>query len=253
MVLRGRPPHPWPLPAARETLSPPVVSQHRSRRRARRLRTRPASKATGLFVGFMAQPTHYCLLSSVSSSLAVPVSAVSLLFFLASNLGFPGETSLSLCLALSRTSSPSVFFFGAALSLSDRRAISASLVAEIGPPTMEKPPSSEFDVDSQDLHLLSKMKAIRRLDGARVGATVLALLMGVSVLGLSADALNVYNSTHVSHDFLLPLWPDAFDLRPTVALTVGAAIVVAANAASLLCSKVQFVSPGPALPLPRGR
>lgn len=106
----------------------------------------------------------------------------------------------------------------------------------------EKASASDFEVDSQDLHLRSKVKTLRVIDSARVGLTVVALLMGITVLGVSADALAVYDSTHVGRDFLLPLWPDNFNLRPTVALVVGAAIVVISNVVSLLSSKVQTVS-----------
>jgi len=100
---------------------------------------------------------------------------------------------------------------------------------------------SEFEVDSQDLHLQSQIKSLRRVDSIRVGVTVLALLMGLTILGVSADTVNSYNSTHVSYDFLLPLWPDEFDLRPTVALVVGATLVVIMNSLSLVASKVQSV------------
>lgn len=109
----------------------------------------------------------------------------------------------------------------------------------------EKASASDFEVDSQDLHLQSKVKTLRIVDSARVGLTLLALLMGITVLGVSADALAVYDDTHVHHDFRLPLWPDEFNLRPTVALVVGAAIVVISNSVSLLFSKVQTVSLAP--------
>jgi len=101
---------------------------------------------------------------------------------------------------------------------------------------------SEFEVDSHDFHLQSQIKSLRRVDTIRVGVTVLALLMGITVLGVSADAVNTYNATHVSYDFLLPLWPDEFDFRPTIALVVGATLVVVTNILSLLASKVQSVS-----------
>ncbi len=109
--------------------------------------------------------------------------------------------------------------------------------------------SSDFEVDSQDLHLQSQMKTVRRVDGARVGVTVLALLMGLTVLGVSADALNVYNATNVPQQFFLPLWPDDFDLRPTIALVIGAVFIVVANIVSLFASKVPAVSnPSPHFP-----
>lgn len=102
--------------------------------------------------------------------------------------------------------------------------------------------ASSFEVDSHDHHLQSKIRILELTDSVRIGLTLVALLMGITVLGVSADALAVYDTTHVPQTFLLPLWPDQFNLRPTVALVVGSAIVVLANAVSLLSSKVQSVS-----------
>lgn len=105
----------------------------------------------------------------------------------------------------------------------------------------EKASASDFEVDSQDLHLQSKVRSLRLVDTARISLTALALLMGLTVLGVSADALHVYNETHLGREFRLPLWPDEFNLRPTVALVAGAAVVVVCNAVSLVGSKVQSV------------
>lgn len=111
--------------------------------------------------------------------------------------------------------------------------------------------ASDFRADdSNDLHLQSKMKTVRMLDGARVGAAALALLMGLTVLGVSANTLRVYNDTHVAADFLLPLWPDEFNIRPTVALVAGSVVVTVANLVGLCFSQVRFV--GPPFPLYAG-
>ncbi len=107
---------------------------------------------------------------------------------------------------------------------------------------MEKSSASDFEVDSRDLHLQSKVRTLRLVDSARLGLTVLALLMGITILGVSGNALNEYNDTHLSGGFLLSLWPDQFDLRPTVALVAGASIVTVTNIASLLFGKVKYVS-----------
>ncbi len=102
---------------------------------------------------------------------------------------------------------------------------------------------SDFEVDSQDLHYQSKVRSLRMIDGARVGLTVLALLMGLTVLGVSWNAISVYNRTRVSSDILsLALWPDDFSLQPTVALVIGGVIVLLTNIVSLLFSKVRVVS-----------
>lgn len=106
--------------------------------------------------------------------------------------------------------------------------------------------SSEFEVEShepqQDVYLQSKVKNLRITDAARISVTAFALLCGLAILGLSADAVNVYNTTNLPGDYMLPLWPADFDLRPTVALIVGSSIVVMSNIAALVCSKVPHVS-----------
>ncbi|KAI3401225.1 hypothetical protein diail_11931 [Diaporthe ilicicola] len=96
--------------------------------------------------------------------------------------------------------------------------------------------SSTFEVDSDtDRYLERQTKTFRMIDAARVSITTLALLSGITIMGLSADATRVYNMTTSS---LLPLWPDSFDMQPTVALIVGSSLVTIANIAGLLCSKV---------------
>lgn len=99
---------------------------------------------------------------------------------------------------------------------------------------------SDFEVDSQDLHYQSKVRSLRMIDGARVGLTTVALLMGLTILGVSGNTINVYNNTRISSDILsLALWPDDFNLQPTVALVVGSTIVFVSNVVSLLFSKVR--------------
>jgi hypothetical protein len=98
--------------------------------------------------------------------------------------------------------------------------------------------ASSFEGASQDLHLESKMRSARLVDSARAGTTVLALLMGLTVLGVSGNTLRVYNDTNVSPEFMLPLWPDAFNARPTVALVIGSVIVFIANIIALCFSHV---------------
>ncbi|KAK4237922.1 hypothetical protein C8A03DRAFT_44287 [Achaetomium macrosporum] len=99
--------------------------------------------------------------------------------------------------------------------------------------------ASSFEADSTDLHLRSKMLTVRMLDTARVGTTALALLMGLTILGVSANTLRVYQETHVSPDFLLPLWPDEFNIRPTVSLVIGSTIVLVSNIVALCFSQVR--------------
>lgn len=102
--------------------------------------------------------------------------------------------------------------------------------------------SSDFEVDAQELLSHSRIRKINAIHTLRVYMTALALIASIAILGLSADTLSVYRDTHLPADFLLSLWPDKFDLRPTTALVAGSAIVTAANAVSLLASKSQSVS-----------
>ncbi|KAL2188665.1 hypothetical protein L209DRAFT_235690 [Thermothelomyces heterothallicus CBS 203.75] len=93
--------------------------------------------------------------------------------------------------------------------------------------------ASSIEADLQDQHLQSKLRTIRMTDAARAGVTLLALLTGLTILGVSANTLRVYQGTHVSRDFMLPLWPEEFDLRPTLSLVAGSAVVVVANLVAL--------------------
>lgn len=102
--------------------------------------------------------------------------------------------------------------------------------------------TSEFEVDPQDLQFQSRLKVLRLVDSVRIGLTGLSLLCAITILGTSADSLAVYNTTHLPSDFNLPLWPDNFDLRPTIALVVGSVIVLLTSIVSLLFGKVQTVS-----------
>ncbi|KAI0468289.1 hypothetical protein F4859DRAFT_210214 [Xylaria cf. heliscus] len=100
---------------------------------------------------------------------------------------------------------------------------------------------SNFEVDPRDRFYQKQQGTIRLLDSVRVGLTVLALLSGITILGTAANAIMVYNNTHVSKGFNLALWPDEFDLRPTVALVVGSSFVILASLASLIFSKAKVL------------
>ncbi|KAL0776875.1 hypothetical protein CaCOL14_006393 [Colletotrichum acutatum] len=99
--------------------------------------------------------------------------------------------------------------------------------------------TSDFEVDSDDAHYPSHTRLLKTVDTARVSLTAVALLVSITILGTSADALAVYDATSVPAGFMLPLWPDAFDLRPTVALVVGSSLLIIVNLVSLLFSQVQ--------------
>jgi hypothetical protein len=85
-------------------------------------------------------------------------------------------------------------------------------------------------------------KMVRVADSVGMGLTVLALLAAMTIVGTAADALAVYNTTSLPGEYLLPLWPADFNMRPSVALVACGSIIILASAASLLHAKVSAVS-----------
>ncbi|KAF7560026.1 hypothetical protein G7046_g4137 [Stylonectria norvegica] len=113
---------------------------------------------------------------------------------------------------------------------------------EVPTSSLEQITSSNFEDDAHDRRLQSRFRLLHMLDNGRLALTVLALVAAITILGVSADSIAVYNATHVPDDFFLALWPANFNLRPTVALVVGSVFIIVANAISLLGSKTQSVS-----------
>ncbi|TVY21818.1 hypothetical protein LARI1_G000236 [Lachnellula arida] len=102
--------------------------------------------------------------------------------------------------------------------------------------------TSEFnEFEAPDAGHQKNAKTARLVESARLALTALALCSSIAILGTSGDTLSVFNTTHLSNDSILSLWPAKFDLRPTVALVVCSAIVVFASALSLAASKVSAV------------
>ncbi|KAI0166622.1 hypothetical protein GGR57DRAFT_447326 [Xylariaceae sp. FL1272] len=99
--------------------------------------------------------------------------------------------------------------------------------------------TSDFEVDPRDTLVERQKRKIRLCNSVRLGLTVLALLSGITILGTSANSIMVYNDTHLPSEYNLPLWPEQFDLRPTVALVAGSAFVVAVNLASAVFGKLK--------------
>ncbi|KAI1326070.1 hypothetical protein F5Y16DRAFT_422317 [Xylariaceae sp. FL0255] len=101
--------------------------------------------------------------------------------------------------------------------------------------------TTDFEIDPRDVHYQKYQKKIRLFNSARLGLIAVALLSGLIVLGNSANTLRVYNATHLPSEYYLPLWPNEFDRRPTVALVAGSAFVVFANIISVLFSRVKML------------
>jgi len=76
-------------------------------------------------------------------------------------------------------------------------------------------------------------KYLLPLSHAQFGLSLLALLSSLVILGTTADTLAVYNTTHLDENFFLPLWPNDFNIKPTIALIVCGSIIVLANVISV--------------------
>jgi hypothetical protein len=102
------------------------------------------------------------------------------------------------------------------------------------------PDYQEFE--TRDAGYEKKIRVARTVESVRLGLTGLAFLAGISIVGVVGDTLSVYNTTHLGEDYLLPLWPSDFDIRPTISLVICGAIVLLASAVSLAVSKLPPVS-----------
>ncbi|KAH7263329.1 hypothetical protein BKA59DRAFT_449541 [Fusarium tricinctum] len=98
--------------------------------------------------------------------------------------------------------------------------------------------ASNFETDVESVRTEPNFRLYRLIDSTRLGLTILGLAAGLTILGVSADAIAVYNATYVPQDWSLQLWPANFDMRPTLALVVGSALVVVANLISLIAGKI---------------
>jgi hypothetical protein len=96
----------------------------------------------------------------------------------------------------------------------------------------------EFDTPSQ----LSKAPITKILDSARLGLTFFALLSSIVIVGTSSHTLGTFHSTHLGEEYLLPLWPTNFDLRPTNALVACGVFIIFFSALSLITCSVPAVS-----------
>lgn len=95
--------------------------------------------------------------------------------------------------------------------------------------------SSQFDENEK------RPGPSRVLEAARLGLTVFAFFVAVIIVGASGHNLKIYNDTHVSDEFQLPLWPFDFNLGPSIALVACGSIMIVSTIASLLVSKVPSV------------
>jgi len=106
---------------------------------------------------------------------------------------------------------------------------------------------SQFTTDYTeefDTHERAAQKSattFRILESVRQGLTVLTLLFGLSIVGMTSDLLAVYNRTNSGDAEILSLWPIAINVGPDVALLTGASVIVFTNMISVIFSKVPSI------------
>lgn len=109
----------------------------------------------------------------------------------------------------------------------------------------ESKPESTSDIHEFDTPGVEQQKSVqtsRMVESVRLGLTALAFLAGITIVGTSGDTLRVYNITHLGQDFFLALWPNEFDIQPTIALIICGLIILLASLVSLAVSKIPSVS-----------
>jgi hypothetical protein len=108
-----------------------------------------------------------------------------------------------------------------------------------------EPSKLKTQVSASDISATSTTVAPRAtalLSSAQLALTVVALAAGVTVLGVSADALKTFDETHVPTEYFLPLWPAAVDVKPVQAMVAGGVIVTVMSLLSLFMSRLSVVS-----------
>lgn len=97
------------------------------------------------------------------------------------------------------------------------------------------PTREEFE-DFKGERSSGSQQKIRILDWSRIGLSLLLVAAGSAIVGCEGHALYTYNSTHLSSQWFLPLWPLQLDLRPSVGILVGGAVVILTSCVYLICA-----------------
>jgi hypothetical protein len=82
----------------------------------------------------------------------------------------------------------------------------------------------------------ASLRKIRIIDWGRIVISLLLIAAGSAIVGSEGHAIYTYNSTHLSNEWFLPLWPQHFDLRPSIGTLVGGAVVVFTSCLYLICA-----------------
>lgn len=88
-------------------------------------------------------------------------------------------------------------------------------------------------------------RLLRIVDWSRIALALLLITAGSAAVGCEGHALYTYNSTHLSNEWFLPLWPQHFDLRPSVGILTGASVVIFTSCVYLMCAILPAVREPP--------
>lgn len=105
--------------------------------------------------------------------------------------------------------------------------------------------SSEWQLNQPNHSTINNTlsRRLRLLTLARLGLTIVSIVVAVAVVACEAHALQVYNETNLDGAWgIAPLWPAGLDLRATQAILVAACLVVVTALSCLVVGVVPVVS-----------
>ncbi|KAE8441430.1 hypothetical protein EG329_004956 [Mollisiaceae sp. DMI_Dod_QoI] len=111
------------------------------------------------------------------------------------------------------------------------------------------PPTSEHPAMRQPSPSSFKSKS-QLITSLHLGLTVLSLLSALTIVGTSASTLEVYNTTRLGKGHFLSIWPNEFDIRPTVALVTCGTIILVSSVLGLIVAKIPAIKNHPFLSTP---
>ncbi|KAI6779568.1 uncharacterized protein J7T54_002836 [Emericellopsis cladophorae] len=108
-----------------------------------------------------------------------------------------------------------------------------------------EPSKLKTQVSASDISATSTTVAPRAtmlLSSAQLALSTVALAAGVTVLGVSADALKTFDDTHLPSEYFLPLWPADVDVRPVQGMVAAGTVVTVMSLVSLVMGRLSMVS-----------
>jgi hypothetical protein len=82
----------------------------------------------------------------------------------------------------------------------------------------------------------TRLRLLRLIHSGRIVLSVVLVAAAAAIVGCEADAIRTYNSTNLSSQWFLPLWPQNLDLRPSIGIIVGGALIILTSSLYLLCA-----------------